>query len=82
LYTYILTNVSPLRPPHRAKLRNEAQPKSWMHERITPLRSYCLRANPSFLRRLPTHSRSNAEFWLGITSRAAFGNGTSAKGRR
>jgi hypothetical protein len=30
---------------------------------------------------LPTHTRSNAEFWLEITSRSAFGSGTSAKGQ-
>ena len=30
---------------------------------------------------LLTHSRSNAEFSLGITSRSAFGSGTSAKGQ-
>ena len=35
LYTYKLTNVSSLRPPHRAKLPNEARPKSWPHLRIT-----------------------------------------------
>jgi hypothetical protein len=33
---------------------------------------------PKLPKKLPTHSRNNAEFWLGITSRSAFesGNGT------
>jgi hypothetical protein len=40
LYTYKLTNenVTCLRPPNRAKLRNGGRPKSWMAEHITHLR--------------------------------------------
>jgi len=32
---YTIDNVSPLRPPHRAKRQNEARPENWIHERIT-----------------------------------------------
>ena len=78
---YKLTNVSSLRPPHRANLPNEARPKSWPHLRIIHLRSYPLRANRRNPRRLPMYLKNNAEFWLGITSRSAFETGISAKGR-